>query len=167
MRFAIRDPFVLEEDMPHKVWRLSCSCSGDVGMGVGPTSRPCSGPACSRCGEPTVFSYWARDSIERMDLYQRVHGLKPLGPHLRLADAVFRGLRESCDACRSTGFVGTEHWAECPHCEGTGGAWKADEEHLVAAYCLLLHRYAEAAAPGALSAVGIGLGGLPPGIEPR
>ena len=163
MWFAIRDPFVLEEDMPHKVWRWSCSC--DVGMGL-PISIPCSGPdPCSHCGEPTVFSYWARDSIEKMHLYQRVHGLKPLGPHRRLADVVFRGLRETCVACGSTGFVGTEHWAECLYCEGTGGAWKADEEHLVAAYCLLLHRYPAAAAPGALSAVGIGLGAAPAGHD--
>ena len=153
----MRDPFVLEEYMPHKVWRPDCSC--DVPMGTEPIR--CGPEPCPYCGAPPVFAGWARGAIEEMAQYQRVHGLKAHGPHRKLAGELFRGLRERCAGCAGSGLDGAEHWAYCLVCEGTGGVWNADEEYLVAAYRLLLHRYPNAAAAGALSAGGVGLGVRP------
>ncbi len=152
--------------MPHQVWRLNCCCDspdemsttagGDVPMGL-PMGRSCSGPeACPDCGEPSLFDGWARGAIEQMAQYQRIHGLKALGPHRQLASLLFDGLRESCAGCRGSGLVGREKWAYCAVCEGTGGFWVADEAYLVWAYRALLYRYPDVAAPGGLSE-----GGLP------
>ena len=135
--------------MPQLRWRWNCTC--DVMMGV-LTSGP---DACTHCGKLTSPDGWARGSIEEMAQYQRIHGLKALGPHRKLADELFRGLRSRCESCGGSGFVGTESWGYCRVCEGTGGFWAADESYLVAAYRVVVFRYPAAAASGALSSQGV------------
>jgi hypothetical protein len=85
---------------------------------------------------------------EAMARYQYIYGLKPLGPHRALADALLTPLRANCPRCEGRGIVtiaGGE-WLACVRCEGTGGMWTVPEAALQAAIATILETFPAAVA---------------------
>lgn len=57
---------------------------------------------------------------EAMARYQTVYGLKPIGPHRKLADELFGGVSTECEACGGGGVVGQADWRRRDTCQGRG-----------------------------------------------
>lgn len=118
-------------------WQHLC-CSTDRGYWSSRT--------CRRCGQPGTFARWELRIHSTMAIYQRQFGLKPTGPHRRLADQVLGELRVRCDHCQGSGVTGNEwHCTLCFHCEGGGGIWTASDEEIREAYRRILREYPAAA----------------------
>lgn len=126
--------------MPEKFWKHAC-CGDDGAL--------TSCRTCPRCGKPGTFQGWFRSMHEGMAAYVRTFGLKPVGPHRKLADRLLGSLRSPCARCGGAGIVGDERgYRECRLCEGGGGIWTASDADILAAYKRILLEYPDSAAPG-------------------
>ena len=99
--------------MPTKRYANVC-CSPDE-WSVAP--KPCS------CANRRVRTRWWPSMIARMGLYQTRTGLKPIGPHRPLADALFRGVTQTCPQCDGDGYIDADDghsYTDCPACDGLG-----------------------------------------------
>ena len=66
----------------------------------------------------TVFSPWAkpRGMFQVMARYQALEGIKPVGPHSRLANSLLKNITCKCPTCEGTGLHGT--YGGLAACEG-------------------------------------------------
>jgi hypothetical protein len=87
--------------------------------------------------------------LEAMSQYQSTYGLKPIGPHRRLADRLFRHSRRSCHACAGSGLASLSEraWSICRYCEGTGGFWDIPARRIEEIRAEILEAFPEAGAP--------------------
>ncbi|UCF39583.1 MAG: hypothetical protein JSW43_07480, partial [Gemmatimonadota bacterium] len=123
--------------MPQRYWRHTCQ-----GIEIlRKTAR------CPACGVRAEFDGWRYELEEAMAVYQYVTGLKPLGPHRRMADGCLSGMREPCGNCDGRGLlaVNTTTYALCPACEGTGGLWSRPFEEVEAVLAQVRAFYPDAA----------------------
>ena len=70
-----------------------------------------------------------------MSVYQNMYGLKPIGPHRRLADELFADVSVACLTCAGRGLLdvsGGEAWIQCSDCRGMGFIWKSTSEEVKA-----------------------------------
>jgi hypothetical protein len=72
--------------MPQRMWDHS-HCCGAFQSGS---------PECNDGGTRGRFTGWHLTMHESMARYQYVYGLKPIGPHRRLADELLTPLRVKC-----------------------------------------------------------------------
>jgi hypothetical protein len=126
--------------MPNKMWRHD---DGRL------TGRDCD-ESGDDCVERNVFAGWHLGMHESMARYQYSYGLKPIGPHRRMADELLGALRTRCARCDYRGILdidGGVTWSPCPVCEATGGFWTASDEEVAAVRADILKTYPDAAAP--------------------
>lgn len=101
--------------MPQKMWKHECpETRGSFLMGT---------PVCRNCGRPGEFDGWHFGMHEAMAQYQSLYGLKPIGPHRKMADKLFNGVTVTCHACGGQGLrnlKGGERWEICSLCKGLG-----------------------------------------------
>src|SRR2546426_11670807 len=102
--------------MPTKKYSNDCCSPGNWTF----DPEPCA------CADPRIRSRWSPSMIERMGLYSRHTGLKPIGPHRPLADELFKDVTLICGHCDGDGFIdpgrGDDRWTYCPACDGSGGS---------------------------------------------
>lgn len=113
--------------MPQKFWNYSCCKSGRRAAGGMPT--------CPSCGQPGQYDGWHYGMYETMSVYQNMYGLKPIGPHRRLADELFADVSVACLTCAGRGLLdvsGGEAWIQCSDCRGMGFIWKSTSEEVKA-----------------------------------
>lgn len=123
--------------MPHRTWIHDC-CDQSNGYHAR--------PYCLRCGHFGAFHSWRRSVPEAMAFYEQQFGLKPIGPHRRLAGRLLWELRIQCAHCDGVGLVGdVVDYAQCQHCEGGGGIWTASDDEIRQAYRRILKEYPDAA----------------------
>ena len=111
--------------MPQKFWNYSCCKNGRRAAGGMPT--------CPSCGQPGQYDGWHYGMYEAMSVYQNMHGLKPIGPHRRLADELFADASVACLTCAGRGLLdvsGGEAWIQCSDCRGIGYIWKITAEEV-------------------------------------
>jgi len=65
--------------MPQKMWKHRCPKGGGGLSWSG-------SPGCDTCGEPGEYDGWHPGMHEAMARYQSKYGLKPIGPHRKMAD---------------------------------------------------------------------------------
>lgn len=126
--------------MPIKMWRHD---------GGSLSSRDCD-QSQDGCRERNVCVGWHFGMHENMARYQYSYGLKPIGPHRRMADLVLTPLRRPCVRCEGRGILdldGGASWSACPACEGTGGIWSVSEAEFAAVRGSILNAHPDAAAP--------------------
>lgn len=101
--------------MPQKMWKHRCPKGGGGLSWSG-------SPGCSRCGEPGEYDGWHPGMHEAMARYQSKYGLKPIGPHRKMADELLGSLNEKCESCNGRGLrdTATGSWQVCPACRGFG-----------------------------------------------
>jgi hypothetical protein len=78
--------------------------------------------ACD-CEVPIVRSEWGLSMHEEMARYQIYNGLRPVGPHRKLADELLAAVCTPCSRCSETGFLDSpdsDAWSLCPDCGGFG-----------------------------------------------
>ena len=123
--------------MPYQRWVNRCSCSYfRTGL-----------PTCPECGRPRELAGWSYSMHEAMAAYQCLYGLKPVGPHRRLADESFRGLTVSCDACGGEGLLGdSPGWIACGACRGLRRVFTVPPEVVDSVRAQVLEEFPEAAA---------------------
>lgn len=98
--------------MPQKMWQNAC-CEG-VWTGA---PKPCSCPPSRK----DLRSRWSLGMYEAMSRYQQHYGLKPMGPHRKLADALLNEVTSRCDRCDGRGLLDAgDNWRSCPDCRGFG-----------------------------------------------
>lgn len=118
-----------------------CRCDGTERRAS--TEMPCS--ACRGSGH---FTRWTLGTHERMARYQYVTGLRPIGPHRRLAGELLNPLRTECLGCAGEGILDdADGWRVCTSCEGTGGHWTVNEARIRRELRKILRWFPEAAAP--------------------
>lgn len=114
--------------MPHKIWQHFCRSSGLVVQAGRKT--------CPYCGASGQYAGWGYSRLERMSSYERKTGLRAIGPHRPLADAVFAPLLRPCEICDAKGWLDIhdgEACCRCPACEGTMVLLRVGEETFKAA----------------------------------
>jgi hypothetical protein len=90
---------------------------------------------------------------EAMARYQSQYGLKPIGPHRPLADALLGAAKEECSGCRGRGLADAPDgstWQVCKPCRGFGSFFtKPAQENLnfttegrSVSFCLREHKAA-------------------------
>ncbi len=128
--------------MPLKRWRYTC-CSGAEEVLATTES-------CPTCGQPGEYAGWIYDRVESMAIYQKIHGLKPVGTHRALADRLFAELTTTCFYCRGNGLLDgpSEHsYTTCPMCKGNGYFLNADTATADRLRAEVVAEYPDAAAP--------------------
>lgn len=78
---------------------------------------------CSVCGQKHEFAGPHLSMHEAMARYQLTSGLKPIGPHRKLADKLPSEKRGRCRDCGGQGVVEADNgqgWTTCPSCDGAG-----------------------------------------------
>src|SRR5437879_2893236 len=98
--------------MPYTSWEHSCAG----------TVVTVSDAICGRCGKEGQFVGWRFRRLEAMARYQYITGVKPIGPHRKLADQLLYALRAVCSRCGGVGLITIDsaRWVGCAACEGTG-----------------------------------------------
>lgn len=76
--------------MPQRLWHHIC----EDGTGI-----LIEGPECCICLGAGEFDGWHLTPAEVAACYEYVFGIQSAGPHRRLADTVFRGMRRTCTRC--------------------------------------------------------------------
>jgi RecJ-like exonuclease len=85
---------------------------------------------------------------EAMGRYQNKYGLKPIGPHRRLADELFADASVACVSCKGRGLLDgstTEAWIHCPRCQGMGFVWRRSAGQVEALRRQVLQAFPDAA----------------------
>jgi diguanylate cyclase (GGDEF)-like protein len=86
---------------------------------------------------------------EAMARYQSKYGLKPIGPHRKMADELLGSLNEKCEPCDGRGLRDTAHgssWQVCAACRGFGSFFTRPAYEIQALRRRVLAAYPEAAA---------------------
>jgi hypothetical protein len=124
--------------MPQRMWKIICGCSsGWVGR-----------PDCDLCRQPNEYVGWSYGMYERMAIYQYRYGVRPIGPHRKLADEMIGPHIRRCEQCNGEGLLtdfATNTWEWCHACEATGSTVDCDSETL-----RRIHEHIEADFPGAV-----------------
>lgn len=96
--------------MPHKFYAHDCGHGYHFA------------PICPTCGQPGVRDGWDGTSLEKQAAYARMYGLKPIGPHRPLADALLNDAFRDCPDCRTRGYVAVDedHCRPCDTCNACG-----------------------------------------------
>ncbi len=97
--------------MPAKSWKHDCRF-GAISLRV---------EVCWICGKRGRYEGWTYLMFEAMGVYQRLYGLKPIGPHRPLADKLYSRSTVCCTRCRGTGLIEVKNakaFAPCDHCKG-------------------------------------------------
>ena len=126
--------------MPIQHWRHNCRGTEELK----------SEQVCTTCGVLGEFDGWYLSMHGFMARYQYVYGIKPLGPHRKMADPLFGGMRTGCERCSGRGLLNVEggaSWRGCPVCEGTGGHWNRPLDEVDAALVRVLEEFPDAEAP--------------------
>lgn len=105
--------------MTQKLWKYTCGCySGEFSAGA---------PTCSGCGQVGQYDGWHYTMHESMAKYQKLYGLKPIGPHRKIADELFEGTTRRCETCQGKGLevlhidvALDEGYRTCSMCSGLG-----------------------------------------------
>ena len=82
-----------------------------------------------------------------MGRYQNMYGLKPIGPHRRLADELFAGVSVACQTCSGRGLLDVnagEAWIPCQDCFGMGLVWTCTPEEVQALRRQVLETFPDA-----------------------
>lgn len=127
--------------MPQKMWKHRCPKGGGL-------SRSGS-PVCRTCGEPGEYDGWHPGMHEAMARYQSKYGLKPIGPHRKMADELLGSLNESCEPCDGRGLRDTANgrsWQVCAACRGFGSFFTRPAYEIQALRRRVLAAYPDAAA---------------------
>lgn len=126
--------------MPHRIWRHVCTGTGTV--------QQLGSPSCTLCEIPGEPDGWRYGRHEDMGRYQTRYGLKPIGPHRRMADEAFRGLTVPCDTCRGRGVRDNPGgWSRCEHCQGLGTYFTVPPDVVDSVREQVLEAFSDAAAP--------------------
>jgi hypothetical protein len=112
--------------MPRPTWKHICSTgsSGWIGTSL-----------CRTCQQPGTYDGWKPTMHEAMAQYQTLHRLKPVGPHRRMADALFASVRRICLACTGRGLQDSADrrgWQVCTACRGLGSVLTRPAEEIEA-----------------------------------
>lgn len=100
--------------MPQKFWQNAC-CE-ELWRGS-PRACKC---AASRKNQR---SRWSLGMHEAMLRYQLHYGLRPIGPHRKLADRLLDAVTETCPGCDGEGLLDSGDratWTLCSRCRGFG-----------------------------------------------
>ena len=102
------------------------------------------------CGAVFEFDSWQLSIHEGMARYQVVHGLKPIGRHKKLANAVLGSKWANCGECDGDGIhtISIDLWEPCRACKGMGGRWSCSPKKVRKARQAVLKSYPEAAVSG-------------------
>jgi len=127
--------------MPQKMWKHRCPKGGGGLSWSG-------SPGCSSCGGPGEYDGWHPGMYEAMARYQSKYGLKPIGPHRKMADELLGSLNEKCKPCDGRGLRDTAHgsWQVCPACRGFGSFFTRPAYEIQALRRRVLATYPDAAA---------------------
>jgi hypothetical protein len=131
--------------MPQRMWKHDCRKGG--------SSRHGSPGRCS-CGAPYEYDGWSNGMLESMAWYQKLYGLKPLGPHRPLANKVLSGAVRLCPECSACGYHDVRHgesYRVCTSCHGAGRSLVISDEELARLRSIILDKYPEAGAPRAVA----------------
>src|SRR5438093_253023 len=123
--------------MPSRMWKYLCSCSNGMA----------SSPYCERCGLEGTYAGWHYTMIEAMARYQKLYGLKPIGPHRDLTEHIFKGTMYECPKCLGRGLLDTsrsDQYTKCRECHGNGYRWRISAEDIQALRQQVLNAYPEA-----------------------
>ena len=136
--------------MPYKGWKPTCSCR---------TSYSPTATVCPDCGQEAEYMGWQSNMYESMARYQTLYELKPIGPHRRFQDELFRSTTVACSACEGRGLLdrnGGADWESCRVCRGLGAVFYITPEEVRAIRDQVLEAFPEAAAspvPGFANAI--------------
>jgi diguanylate cyclase (GGDEF)-like protein len=128
--------------MPQKMWKHRCPKGGG---GLSWTGSP----VCRTCGEPGDYDGWHPGMYEAMARYQSKYGMKPIGPHRKMADELLGALNEKCGPCDGRGLRDTAHgssWQVCAACRGFGSFFTRPGYEIQALRRRVLAAYPDAAA---------------------
>ncbi|MCP9474549.1 MAG: hypothetical protein NNA19_04785 [Nitrospira sp.] len=127
--------------MPQKMWKHTCPEDGkSFWMGA---------PFCSRCEGPGEYDGWHYSMLEAMASCQSFYGLKPIGPHRRMADELFNDAGVECEACGGRGLRDVNAGASyerCGACRGFGMLFSKPAEEIAEIRRLVLDAFPDAAA---------------------
>ena len=125
--------------MPHRTWTHDCEATG--------RRAEQSTPGCDRCGKPGDPGAWRYGMHEAMARYQTKYRLKPIGPHKKMANELFRNLTAKCSACEGEGIVDAPPgWSVCKACRGLGYPFTVPPEVVGELREQILEVYPDAAA---------------------
>jgi diguanylate cyclase (GGDEF)-like protein len=128
--------------MPQKMWKHRCPKGGGGLSWSG-------SPMCGSCGRSGEYDGWHPRMHEAMARYQSQYGLKPIGPHRRLADELLGAAKEECSGCRGRGLVDASDgstWQVCEPCRGFGSCFTKPAEEIETLRRRILATYPDAAA---------------------
>jgi hypothetical protein len=97
-----------------------------------------------------VYDGWHNGRFELMAWYQKLQGLKPIGPHRPLADRLFKSAFRLCEPCQSRGYfdaVGGRSFVVCEKCGGAGYYSIISTEERAELRAQVFAEFPEAAAP--------------------
>jgi Zn finger protein HypA/HybF involved in hydrogenase expression len=101
--------------MPQRLWKHNCPDNKSLlFMGT---------EICEQCGQKGIYIGWHYGMYERMSVYQRVTGLKPVGPHRPMAHKLLSPLLCHCVQCKGEGLINNaieDDYDHCPECDGKG-----------------------------------------------
>lgn len=124
--------------MPYQRWVNTCPCSTYLRTGD---------PKCPSCGQQREVAGWSYSMHESMAAYQSLYGLKPVGPHRKLADESFRSMTVSCDACGGEGLLDDPpRWIACGTCRGLCRVFTVPPEVVDGVRSQILEAFPDAAA---------------------
>lgn len=112
--------------MNQKMWRAVCECFSKANLMVS--------PHCVKCGRPGEYDGWHMGMTEALGAYEKRLGLKALGPHLKLATALFDGRFEACPTCQGRGVLDADEgrtWMDCPRCQGACRLFKGTRQEFM------------------------------------
>ncbi len=126
--------------MPQKFWKHQCPGRSPYLVGS---------PRACACGGPMIYDGWHSGKSEAMAWFQKMHGLKPVGPHRPLHGRLVAGTTTSCDACAGRGYFDAANgltFAVCSQCDGAGYRSTISAEQRAALRAQVIAEFPEAAA---------------------
>jgi hypothetical protein len=129
--------------MPRPNWTHTCTKTGRTRNDWKPFR-------CWRCFGQAEFSGWSHSVVEMMGDYQRVYGLKCIGPHRPLADQVFAGAFLTCATCGGSGYhddLAHRRSGVCADCDGLGRRPTVSQEDMERRRATVLAAFPDAAIP--------------------
>lgn len=126
--------------MPHRVWKHYCTVTKITVW----TPRQ---EICGECSKKGKYDGWGYSMIEAMAMYQRLTGLKAIGPHREYADKHFANTIRLCNNCNGTGLhdVGSgKSYRFCHTCNGTGKVFCSNDKEIERIRRRVLKRFPDA-----------------------
>ncbi len=103
---------------------------------------------CEHCGQAGQYTGWSYNRIEALQAYSQFTGIKAVGAHRPLADAILAELVMTCEVCQGRGLLDIDQGADyqaCPMCNGTGRTLTVAPHIFSAARLHILMIYPDAA----------------------